>query len=120
MSQQDPATGADPQARPTPDDFPGFFPTVLWVGVGVFLFWTTPGASFLSWQALVYFLFGVIAVGIVFSILALTVRRLIPALNPARAATASPGVKLLGTLVGATQLVIVYFLAKAVIAQLFG
>ena len=56
-----------------PEDFPGFFATVLWVGVGVFLFWTTPGAGFLTWQAFVYFVIGTIAIGILFGIVGLTV-----------------------------------------------
>lgn len=103
-----------------PEDFPGFFATVLWVGVGVFLFWTTPGAGFLSWQAFVYFVIGTIAIGILFGIVGLTVQRLIPSLKPQPGADGKPtqSAQLIGTLVGAAQLVIIYLLAKAVITQL--
>lgn len=104
-----------------PEDFPGFFPTVLWVGVGVFLFWTTPQSAFLSWQALVYFVFGTIAVGIVFGVLGRTIQKRIPGLDPAnrtKGQAADPMMQTLGTLIGAAQLVLVYFLAKAVITQM--
>ena len=103
-----------------PEDFPGFFATVLWVGVGVFLFWTTPGAAFLTWQALIYFVIGTIAIGILFGIIGLTLQRLIPGLKPQpqAAGKSNQSAQLIGTLVGAAQLVIIYLLAKAVITQI--
>ncbi|KUO68817.1 MAG: hypothetical protein APF80_03665 [Alphaproteobacteria bacterium BRH_c36] len=100
-----------------PEDFPGYFATILWVGVGVWLFWTTPGGAFLSWQALVYFIFGTLAVGIVFGVVGMSVQRLIPMLKPRQGAikTAAPPAQIVGTLVAAAQFVVIYFLAKAVV-----
>ncbi|MBU1209779.1 MAG: hypothetical protein KJ587_00720 [Alphaproteobacteria bacterium] len=100
-----------------PEDFPGYFATVLWVGVGVWLFWTTPGAAFLSWQALVYFVLGTLAVGIVFGVAGMSVQRLIPMLKPRQGAikTAAPPAQIVGTLVAAAQFVVIYFLAKSVV-----
>jgi len=108
------------QPAPTTADFPGFFPTVMWVGVGVFLFWTTPGATFLSWQALVYFLPAMIGAGIFFGILGFTLRRVIPGLDPKTwpPGGPTPTMQFVGTLIGAGQIVLVYFLAKSVITQM--
>lgn len=101
-----------------PEEFPGFFATVLWVGVGVFLFWTTPGAAFLSWQALVYFVLGTIGAGIVFGLLGQTIQRMLPSLKQDRFGPQDPLAPLVGTLVGAAQFVLVYFLSKAIISGL--
>ncbi|MCB1511350.1 MAG: hypothetical protein KDJ36_10635 [Hyphomicrobiaceae bacterium] len=103
-----------------PEDFPGFFATVLWVGIGVWLFWTTPGAAFLSWQAAIYFIFGTLAVGLFFGIIGLTMQRLIPVLKPAPGAAKPPGglAQVVGTLYGVAQFVVVYFLAKSVVTKL--
>ncbi|MCH9809332.1 MAG: hypothetical protein K0U74_16525 [Alphaproteobacteria bacterium] len=108
------------QLQHRPEDFPGFFPTVLWVGIGVFLFWTTPGAAFLSWQTLVYFVVGTIAVGILFGVIGMTLQRMMPSLKPRPDSDGKPSqtAQLIGTLVGAVQMVVVYFLAKAVVTQI--
>lgn len=101
------------------EEFPGFFPTVLWVGIGVFLFWTTPGASFLSWQAILYFVLCTICVGIFFSFVALTLQRLIPLLKPRSDRQGKPAqmAQLLGTIVGAAQMVLIYLLAKTLVTM---
>lgn len=100
-----------------PEDFPGFFATVLWVGIGVFLFWTTPGAQFLSWQALAYFVLGTVGAGILFGLIVMTLQRLLPSLRQDKFGPQDPIAPLLGTLIGAGQLVLVYLLAKAVITN---
>lgn len=105
-----------------PEEFPGFFATVLWVGIGVWLFWTTPGAAFLSWQAAVYFLFGTLAVGVFFGLVGATLQRLMPILKPTfekkKTSKLSGAAQILGTLVGAVQFVIIYLLAKSVVTQM--
>jgi hypothetical protein len=101
-----------------PEDFPGYFATILWVAVGVFLFWTTPGAAFLSWQALVYFVGGTVSAGIIFGLMGMTVQRYVPGLKKGRSKPDDPLTPLIGTLYGAAQIVIVYFLAKAVVTQM--
>lgn len=103
-----------------PEDFPGYFATILWVGVGFWLFWTTPGAAFLSWQALVYFLLGTIGVGIVFGVVGMSVQRMLPMLKPRQGAikTAAPPAQIVGTLVAAGQFVVIYFLAKVIVTQI--
>ena len=101
-----------------PEDFPGYFATILWVGIGAFLFWTTPGAQFLSWQALVYFVLGTIGAGIIFGVLGQTILRLLPSLKQGKHAPQDPMAPLLGTLYGAAQMVLVYFLSKAIITGL--
>ncbi|MBU2581265.1 MAG: hypothetical protein KJ622_06080 [Alphaproteobacteria bacterium] len=100
-----------------PEDFPGYFATILWVGVGVWLFWTTPQAAFVSWQAIVYFVLGTIGVGILFGIVGMTLQRLMPFLKPRQGPirTAPPPAQLIGTLVAAAEFVVIYFLAKAVV-----
>lgn len=98
-----------------PDEFPGYFATILWVAIGVFLFWTTPGAAFLSWQALVYFVLGTIGAGILFGLLGQTILRLLPSLKQDKFAPQDPMAPLLGTLFGAGQMVLVYFLSKSII-----
>ncbi len=103
-----------------PEEFPGYFATILWVGVGVWLFWTTPGAAFLSWQTLVYFVLGTVGIGILFGMIGLTLQRLIPILKPREGPikTAPPPAQFIGTLVAAAQFVVIYFLAKAVVTQI--
>lgn len=103
-----------------PEDFPGYFATVMWVGIGVWLFWITPEASFFTWQAVVYFLVGTFAAGLVFGVLGLTLQRLIPVLKPSsEAAKKSDGMaQTIGTLVGAAQFILVYFIAKSIIIGL--
>lgn len=102
----------------SPEEFPGYFATILWVGVGVWLFWTTPGAAFLSWRAIVYFVFGTIGVGIVFGVAGMALQRMIPILKPRNGPikTAPPLIQIVGTLVAAAQFVIIYFLAKAIVS----
>ena len=107
------------QLTSRPDEFPGFFATVLWVGVGVFLFWTTPGAAFLSWQAFVYFVIGTAAIGLFFGLVGMTLQRLIPSLKPRPDGSGKPtqSAQLIGTLVGAAQFVLIYLFAKTIITQ---
>jgi len=47
----------------------GAWATIMWLVSGVFLFATHGPASFLSWQALVYFLPGMFAAALVFGLL---------------------------------------------------
>lgn len=101
-----------------PEDFPGYFATILWVGIGVFLFWTTPGATFFSWQALVYFLIGTAAAAVLFGLVGMTAQRLLPSLKNDKAGSKGSLAPVIGTLFAAAQLVVIYFLAKAVVSQL--
>lgn len=82
----------------------------LWIIAGVYLFWTNEAASFLSWQALVFFIVGMFAAALVFGMLAYGAQRIVASLF--MTVTDEPG-GLTGALISSTGLVL--FVAECVL-----
>lgn len=69
----------------------GGFSTFVWIGSGIYLYWTTAGVSFLSLSALGFFILGMFVAALVFgnalylstSFFALIGDKIIPAPTPA-------------------------------------
>ncbi len=53
----------------------GTWATIVWIVSGIYLFATSPTATFISWQSLVYFVVGMFAAAAVFGMLAYGIQR---------------------------------------------
>jgi hypothetical protein len=103
----------------------GGFAALVWVLAGVLLFHTEPEARALSWQAIVYFFVGMFVAAFIMGNLSfLAVRGLTVALVRTRIVTkptrrAAIGLTAVGYLMFAGQAVLIYFLARWTIRQIF-
>jgi amino acid transporter len=103
----------------------GAFAALVWVIAGVLLFHTEPEAQALSWQALVYFFIGMFVAAYVMGNLSFfAVRGLTEALVRTRIVTqptrrAAIGLTVAGYVMFAGQALLIYFLARWTIRQIF-
>jgi len=103
----------------------GAFAALVWVLAGVWLFHTEPEAQVLSWQTIVYFFVGMFVAAFVMGNLSfLAVRGLTEALVRTRIVTkptrrAAIGLTIVGYLMFAGQAVLIYFLARWTIREIF-
>jgi hypothetical protein len=99
----------------------GAWATIMWLVSGVFLFATHGPASFLSWQALAYFLPGVFAAALVFGLLGFslqiaimrTLSKLGAANTPSRALVQALGYGLM-----AIEALAIYLAAQWIVTRL--
>jgi amino acid transporter len=103
----------------------GTFAALVWVVAGVLLFHTEPEAQPLSWQTIVYFFVGMFVAAFVMGNLSfLAVRGLTVALVRTRIVTkptrrAAIGLTVVGYLMFAGQALLIYFLARWTIREIF-
>ncbi len=103
----------------------GAFAALVWVVAGVLLFHTEPEAQALSWQAPVYFFVGMFVAAYVMGNLSfLAVRGLTEALVRTRIITkptrkAAIGLTVVGYVMFAGQALLIYFVARWTIRQIF-
>ncbi len=103
----------------------GAFAALVWVVAGVLLFHTEPEAHALSWQTILYFFFGMFVAAFVMGNLSfLAVRGLTVALVRTRIVTkptrtAAIGLTVVGYIMFAGQALLIYFLARWTIREIF-
>lgn len=103
----------------------GAFAALVWVVAGVLLFHTEPEAQALSWQTIIYFFVGMFVAAFVMGNLSfLAVRGLTAALVRTRIITrptrrAAIGLTVVGYLMFAGQALLIYFLARWTIREIF-
>lgn len=100
----------------------GGFATFLWIIVGVYVFATTDSTSFLSWQAIVYFIPGIFAAAIVIGGGAYLLKRIVAQIFILVFSNFSSlvifTVESIGLLIDITQIIVVYFIGKYVIMSI--
>ncbi len=103
-------------------DDAGKFATFAWIAVGIWLIYRNPDATFLSWQAAVYFVIGMFLAAIVFGLVAHFLQRAIAKMVVFSGA--EPGVvggvslSVLGLVLMVGEAVVIYFAAKYVLYDL--
>lgn len=103
----------------------GKWATFVWLGSGVYLFITTDSASFLSWQAAVYFLVGMFVAALLFGMAAYILQRGMAKMLANTISTPSTGVvaaiQALGLAIFILETVVIFFCAQWIVRQvLFG
>lgn len=100
----------------------GKFASIAWIVVGVYLFVVTERASFLTWQAVVYFLVGMFFAAIVFGIVSYLAQRLVAKIlmvfSQHRTASAAAIAVVMGFVLLVGELILIYFAAEHVVTEI--
>ena len=100
----------------------GAVATFAWIGSGLYLYLTTPGASLFSWWALVFFMVGMFVAATVFGIAIYAIQRAIVKYLlffirvPTRGA--AMGISALGWMLLVAEVVVIFFSASWVFHQI--
>lgn len=90
--------------------------TTIWLGCGVYLFATVDAASFLSWQAPVYFVVGMFVAALVFGAAAYLLQRGVAKILARMESGPSSGtvtaIKFIGLVLFAVEFVVIFFVAR--------
>ena len=97
----------------------GSFAAIVWLVSGIYLFWASEKASFLSWQAALYFIVGMFVVAILFGICFYGIQRGISKVLAARVSEPSRGIagaiSVIGLVLMVAEAVVIFLVARWVV-----
>ncbi len=100
----------------------GGWATFAWIGSGIYLFATTEGVRFLSWQAAAFFLVGTFVAALVFGIAGYVVQRglakAIMGVFPSPSTGVATVAVVLGWLLFAAETVVIFLVARWMISRM--
>ncbi len=100
----------------------GRWTTIAWIGSGIYLFATTDGARFLSWQAAAFFIVGMFVAAVVFGLAAYLLQRgvakVLVRIVTAPSASFATTVRAIGVALFVVETVIVFFVARWIVQRI--
>ena len=95
----------------------GSFATVIWLASGMYLFWITPGAAFLSWQSALFFIAGMFVAAVLFGWIGYGAPRGIAKALVGKPMSSST-IKFIGLILMGAEAAVIFFAAKWIVQGL--